>query len=81
MNHRRMNGIANGGTSIQDETESHSDSEEEWSGGGPVTLMVFDLRSYTAALGNRAKGGGYECTGECIGSFVIDHSTFVNQVQ
>ena len=23
--------------------------------------MVLDLRSYTAALGNRAKGGGCEC--------------------
>ena len=27
-------------------------------------LKVFDLRSYAAALGNRAKGGGCECTGE-----------------
>ena len=27
-------------------------------------LLVMDLRSYTAALGNRAKGGGCECTGE-----------------
>ena len=26
-------------------------------------LLVIDLRSYTAALGNRAKGGGCECTG------------------
>ncbi|CAI7995962.1 Myotubularin-related protein 3 [Geodia barretti] len=25
-------------------------------------LLVMDLRSYTAALGNRAKGGGCECT-------------------
>ena len=27
-------------------------------------LKVFDLRSYAAALGNRAKGGGCECTGK-----------------
>ena len=27
-------------------------------------LLVMDLRSYTAALGNRAKGGGCECTGK-----------------
>ena len=27
-------------------------------------LLVMDLRSYTAVLGNRAKGGGCECTGE-----------------
>lgn len=62
-NHVQMNGIANGGTSIQNDRDSHSDGEEEWSS-QPVTLMVFDLRSYTAALGNRAKGGGCECTGE-----------------
>lgn len=30
-------------------------------------LLVMDLRSYTAALGNRAKGGGCECTGEYLG--------------
>ncbi len=29
-------------------------------------MKVFDLRSYTAALGNRAKGGGCECTGVCV---------------
>ena len=27
-------------------------------------LLVIDLRSYAAALGNRAKGGGCECTGK-----------------
>ena len=27
-------------------------------------LLVMDLRSYTAALGNRAKGGGFECHGK-----------------
>ena len=29
-------------------------------------LLVMDLRSYTAALGNRAKGGGCECQGEMV---------------
>ena len=38
------------------------DSEDELV--GLPKLKVFDLRSYTAALGNRAKGGGCECTGE-----------------
>ena len=28
-------------------------------------LVVLDLRSYAATLGNRAKGGGSECTGMC----------------
>ena len=30
----------------------------------PPTLLVMDLRSYAAVLGNRAKGGGCECVGE-----------------
>ena len=30
----------------------------------PPSLLVMDLRSYTAALGNKAKGGGYECKGK-----------------
>ena len=29
-------------------------------------LLVMDLRSYTAVLGNRAKGGGCECSGDHI---------------
>ena len=29
-------------------------------------LTVMDLRSYTATLGNRAKGGGSECTGKLV---------------
>ena len=33
--------------------------------GGVPRLVVMDLRSYTATLGNRAKGGGSECTGGC----------------
>lgn len=32
----------------------------------PSVLLVMDLRTYTATLGNRAKGGGCECSGECM---------------
>ena len=42
----------------------HYDSEDDVR--GLPKLKVFDLRSYTAALGNRAKGGGCECTGVCV---------------
>lgn len=38
------------------------ESDEDIDGCGPK-LIVMDLRSYTATLGNRAKGGGSECTG------------------
>ena len=39
-----------------------SGGQDEKNGHIPAltTLLVFDLRSYTAALGNRAKGGGCE---------------------
>ena len=44
--------------------------EPEEEGAGPEEgerevprLVVMDLRSYAATLGNRAKGGGSECTG------------------
>ncbi len=30
----------------------------------PPQLVVMDLRSYAATLGNRAKGGGSECVGK-----------------
>ena len=64
------NGIANG--YLNDSTDSEDDEEGFTHGGSdgsspsPVIpkLKVFDLRSYAAALGNRAKGGGCECTGE-----------------
>ena len=38
------------------------DGEEEGEREVP-RLVVMDLRSYAATLGNRAKGGGSECTG------------------
>ena len=41
-----------------------SDDEELEEEGEIPKLLVMDLRSYTAALGNRAKGGGCECQGE-----------------
>lgn len=32
----------------------------------PATLLIIDARSYTAALGNRAKGGGVELPGMVV---------------
>ena len=51
-------------TESDEEGIPHFESEEQLE--GLHKMMVFDLRSYTAALGNRAKGGGCECTGECV---------------
>lgn len=31
--------------------------------GTPQKLLILDARSYTAAVANRAKGGGCECEG------------------
>lgn len=31
--------------------------------GAPQKLLILDARSYTAAVANRAKGGGCECEG------------------
>lgn len=39
------------------------------------TLLVMDLRSYAAVLGNRAKGGGCECVGK---SCLLDLSCFIS---
>ena len=65
------NGVANGYLNGSDGPYSDSDDDDDDEEGltrGSVgrKLMVFDLRSYTAALGNRAKGGGCECTGESL---------------
>lgn len=43
---------------------THGDDDNASSSAVIPKLKVFDLRSYAAALGNRAKGGGCECTGE-----------------
>lgn len=32
----------------------------------PQKLLILDARSYTAAVANRAKGGGCECEGTVI---------------
>ena len=50
-------------------SDDSDDNEEGFTHGNDASsaipkLKVFDLRSYAAALGNRAKGGGCECTGE-----------------
>lgn len=38
----------------------------------PQKLLILDARSYTAAVANRAKGGGCECEGE--GSQTLDEA-------
>ena len=43
---------------------THGDDASSSTSSAIPKLKVFDLRSYAAALGNRAKGGGCECTGE-----------------
>ena len=48
-----------------EEVEERREEEEEEKKEMPK-LLVMDLRSYTAALGNRAKGGGCECQGEMV---------------
>lgn len=45
----------------------------------PQKLLILDARSYTAAVANRAKGGGCECEGEDVGVFfffLIAHVIF-----
>ena len=51
-----MNGTSNG--SAVNLSGSLEEEDEDF-----CRLIVMDLRSYTATLGNRAKGGGSECTG------------------
>ena len=59
----KENGAANG--YLNDRSYYDSDNEEGLPHSAVVPkLKVFDLRSYTAALGNRAKGGGCECAGQ-----------------
>ena len=57
------NGGTNGYLSNSNGYYPDSDEEDPTRGSTIPKLKVFDLRSYTAALGNRAKGGGCECTG------------------
>ena len=47
---------------VQDIAVSHSELQDGST--ACPQLLVMDLRSYIAVLGNRAKGGGCECTGE-----------------
>ena len=37
----------------------------------PQKLLILDARSYTAAVANRAKGGGCECEGQCLHKYLI----------
>ena len=52
------------GLGVEPEEEGAGPEEGEEEGEREVPrLVVMDLRSYAATLGNRAKGGGSECTG------------------
>ncbi|XP_055513977.1 myotubularin-related protein 4 isoform X4 [Leucoraja erinacea] len=52
----------NEGTDLSDaEFDSSITGSVAESGGTPQKLLILDARSYTAAVANRAKGGGCEC--------------------
>ncbi|XP_051891329.1 myotubularin-related protein 4 isoform X1 [Pristis pectinata] len=59
----KMNGKGkNEGTDLSDaEFDSSITGSVAESGGTPQKLLILDARSYTAAVANRAKGGGCEC--------------------
>ncbi len=71
LSNNRGSSFANGTGAVRDmesiglvpdsSEEGHYQSENDMQSFSK--MKVFDLRSYTAALGNRAKGGGCECTG------------------
>jgi hypothetical protein len=83
----KMNGggVSNGYSIMDDSmlrgrySEDSDDNEEGFTHGDDAAsassvipkLKVFDLRSYAAALGNRAKGGGCECTGELAKKLIV----------
>lgn len=47
----------------------------------PQKLLILDARSYTAAVANRAKGGGCECEGECHQTFENNFMNFVRHAR
>lgn len=58
--------VQNGQVLFESDEEVEERREEEDEEKEMPKLLVMDLRSYTAALGNRAKGGGCECQGEMV---------------
>ena len=58
--------VQNGQVLFESDEEVEERREEEEEEKEMPKLLVMDLRSYTAALGNRAKGGGCECQGEMV---------------
>ena len=58
--------VQNGPVLFESDEEVEERREEEDEEKEMPKLLVMDLRSYTAALGNRAKGGGCECQGEMV---------------
>lgn len=66
--HKYLHAYVSTGRPVQNgqvfsDLEEGGGTEEEERGDIPK-LLVMDLRSYTAALANRAKGGGFECNGK-----------------
>uniref|UniRef100_A0A8C5QWK8 phosphatidylinositol-3,5-bisphosphate 3-phosphatase n=1 Tax=Leptobrachium leishanense TaxID=445787 RepID=A0A8C5QWK8_9ANUR len=65
--------VTNGNTSNKGSSEANESAETDFDssltacpgmeggGGPPQKLLILDARSYTAAVANRAKGGGCEC--------------------
>lgn len=87
--HKYLHAYVSTGRPVQN-GQVFSDSEESESGEGGgreeeergdiPKLLVMDLRSYTAALANRAKGGGFECNGERTSSGWYNRITFGDMV-
>lgn len=42
------------------------------SAAAPQKLLILDARSYTAAVANRAKGGGCECEGIAVNPVSVE---------
>lgn len=51
---------------ISDPVITNGNNEEAELTVTPQKLLILDARSYTAAVANRAKGGGCECPGKLI---------------
>lgn len=60
--HRREEGAGNSVHAVSADSSLTACSGVE-NAGTPQKLLILDARSYTAAVANRAKGGGCECEG------------------
>lgn len=63
------------GDVVHEGSDNDDDSRDESSKNGVVEqrkVLVVDARAYTAAVVNRAKGGGCECEGKLIGLSIFE---------